>query len=66
MNSKKTILKLLSKTNHDELLSLINEMIKENDEALYIILGVLFEITWNSSNDDEKNNIINKTIESLK
>ncbi len=38
----------------------IEDSIKKGDELTLPGLGVLFEIIWNASNDDDKNNIINK------
>lgn len=38
----------------------IYESIKSKDEVLLPGLGVFFELLWNNSNEEEKNNILEK------
>lgn len=44
----------------DDIKKSIEESIKKGDELTLPGLGVLFEILWNTSNNDEKDNIIDK------
>ena len=50
----------------DEIRASIDSSINEGDEITLPGIGVFFEVLWNSSNDDEKNFILNKLENSLK
>lgn len=43
----------------------IEESIKDKDEVLLPGLGVFFELVWNSSNEEEKKNILSKIHSSI-
>ena len=45
--------------NEQDIKDSINESIKTNDEIILPGLGVFFEILWNNSNEEMKNNILN-------
>ena len=44
----------------------IGESIKSKDEVLLPGLGVFFELLWNNSNEEEKNNILEKIYNNIK
>lgn len=46
-------------SNTNEIRDSIEESIKSKDEVILPGLGVLFEILWNNSSDNIKNDIIN-------
>ena len=56
---RKHIIDNFKDTNKDEIRSSIVDSIKDKDEITLPGLGVLFELLWNNSSEDEKNNIIN-------
>ena len=56
---RKHIIDNFKDTNKDEIRSSIVDSIKDKDEITLPGLGVFFELLWNNSSKDEKNNIIN-------
>lgn len=44
----------------------IKEAVKDKDEIVLPGLGVLFEILWNNSNDNQKNEILQNIYEGIK
>lgn len=42
----------------DEIKTSIEESITSKDDDILIGLGVLFELSWNNSNNEEKNSIL--------
>lgn len=56
---RKHIIDNFKDTNKDEIRSSIVDSIKDKDEITLPGLGVFFELLWNNSSEDEKNNIIN-------
>jgi len=55
---RKHILSNLDDSNFDQVKEVISESIKDGEELTLPGLGVLFEILWNHSNDDEKARIV--------
>lgn len=49
----------------DEIKESLIESIKSKDEVLLPGLGVFFELVWNSSNKEEKKNILEKIHSSI-
>lgn len=49
-----------SGSNIEDIRNSIEESIKDSDEITLPGMGVFFEILWNNSNDEEKENILNK------
>ena len=56
---RKSIIENFKDTTKDEIVSSITESISEKDEITLPGLGVFFEILWNNSNEELKENIIN-------
>jgi len=55
---RKHILSNLDDSNFDQVKEVISESIRDGEELTLPGLGVLFEILWNHSNDDEKARIV--------
>lgn len=47
-------------SDNNDILNSINSAIKDSDEITLPGLGVFFELLWNESNTNDKNNIITK------
>ena len=60
LDIRRNIYENLKGETKESLLNTINDGITSNDEVLLPGLGVLFEIVWNLSSTDEKNNILSK------
>lgn len=56
---RKSIIENFKDTTKEEIISSITESISEKDEITLPGLGVFFEILWNNSNEELKENIIN-------
>ena len=55
---RKSIINNFKDSNKDEIIESIESSIKDNEEITLPGLGVFFEILWNNSDEDLKNNII--------
>lgn len=58
LNIRKAVLKNLDNSSYDEIKDIILDSIKEGDEVTLPGLGVMFEVLWNSSNEDLRNNMV--------
>lgn len=56
---RKSIINNFKDSNKEEIINSIESSIKDHEEITLPGLGVFFEIMWNNSDDDLKNNIIN-------
>lgn len=63
---RKNILDNFKDSNLEDIEESIKEAIKDNDEIILPGLGVLFEILWNNSNDNQKNEILQNIYEGIK
>lgn len=63
---RKNILDNFKDSNLEDIEESIKEAIKDNDEIILPGLGVLFEILWNNSNDNQKNEILQNIYEEIK
>lgn len=60
INIRESIKNNFSGSNIEDIRNSIEESIKDSDEITLPGMGVFFEILWNNSNDEEKENILNK------
>lgn len=63
---RESILNNFKNTTVDDLRNSIEESVKDREEITLPGLGVLFEIFWDNSSDEEKNNILNIINKSIK
>ena len=59
INIRKSIIDNFKNTSKEDIVASINEAINDKDEITLPGLGVFFEILWQNSSNDEKNNITN-------
>lgn len=57
---RKSIKDNFKDSSNSDILESINSAINDSDEITLPGMGVFFEILWNNSNEDEKNDIITK------
>lgn len=55
---RKSIINNFKDSNKDEIIESIESSIKDNEEITLPGLGVFFEILWNNSGKDLRNNIV--------
>ena len=55
---RKSIINNFKDSNKDEIIESIESSIKDNEEITLPGLGVFFEILWNNSGEDLRNNIV--------
>jgi len=58
INLREAILQNISNNNHEQLEATIVDAIEVGEEKMLPGLGVLFELIWQQSNDNEKNEMI--------
>lgn len=63
---RESILNNFKNTTVDDLRNSIEESVKDREEITLPGLGVLFEIFWDNSSNEEKNNILNIINKSIK
>ena len=63
---RKSIIENFKGASSDEIKASIDSSISEGDEVTLPGIGVFFELLWSSSNDDEKDFILNKLESKLK
>lgn len=63
---RKNILENFKDAKLEDIKESIKEAIKDKDEIVLPGLGVLFEILWNNSNDNQKNEILQNIYEGIK
>jgi small acid-soluble spore protein I (minor) len=65
INIRKSVLQNLNNATQDDVRSTINDAIARNEEVVLPGLGVLFEVLYNSSNTNEKQQIVDKLVTNL-
>ena len=63
---KKHIIENFKDSDTEEIKDSIEDALTKDDEIVLPGLGVFFEILWNNSSEDIKNNILNTLKENLK
>ena len=63
---RKNILENFKDAKLEDIKESIMEALKDKDEIVLPGLGVLFEILWNNSNDNQKNEILQNIYEGIK
>ena len=63
---RKNILDNFKDAKLEDIKESIKEALKDKDEIVLPGLGVLFEILWNNSNDNQKNEILQNIYEGIK
>ena len=63
---RKNILDNFKDSNLEDIEESIKEAIKDNDEIILPGLGVLFEILWKNSDDNQKKEILQNIYEGIK
>ncbi|MBQ8871126.1 MAG: small acid-soluble spore protein SspI [Bacilli bacterium] len=63
---RKNILENFKDAKLEDINESIKEAIKDKDEIVLPGLGVLFEILWTNSNDNQKNEILQNIYEGIK
>lgn len=63
---RKSILENFKDAKLEDIKESIKEALKDKDEIVLPGLGVLFEILWNNSNDNQKNEILQNIYEGIK
>lgn len=63
---RKNILENFKDAKLEDIKESIKEAVKDKDEIVLPGLGVLFEILWNNSNDNQKNEILQNIYEGIK
>lgn len=63
---RKNILDNFKDAKLEDIKESIKEAVKDKDEIVLPGLGVLFEILWNNSNDNQKNEILQNIYEGIK
>ena len=63
---RKNILENFKDAKLEDIKESIKEAVKDKDEIVLTGLGVLFEILWNNSNDNQKNEILQNIYEGIK
>lgn len=65
INIRRAVLQNMNKSTFEDVKETINDAISSGEEKMLPGLGVLFEVLYNNSNAEEKNNIINKLVQGL-
>lgn len=65
INIRRAVLQNMNKSTFEDVKETIDDAISSGEEKMLPGLGVLFEVLYNNSNVDEKNNIINKLVQGL-
>lgn len=65
INIRKAVLQNLNHATHDDVRATINDAIERNEEIVLPGLGVLFEVLYNASSQEEKQKIIDKLVQHL-
>lgn len=63
---RKNILDNFKDVKLEDIKDSIEDAVKDKDEIVLPGLGVLFEILWNNSNDNQKNEILQNIYEGIK
>ena len=63
---RKNILENFKDAKLEDIKESIKEAVKDKEEIVLPGLGVLFEILWNNSNDNQKNEILQNIYEGIK
>lgn len=63
---RKNILENFKDAKLEDIKESIKEAVKDKDEIVLPGLGVLFEILWTNSNDNQKNEILQNIYEGIK
>ena len=63
---RKNILDNFKDAKLEDIKESIKEAVKDKDEIVLPGLGVIFEILWNNSNDNQKNEILQNIYEGIK
>lgn len=63
---RKNILENFKDAKLEDIKESIKEAVKDKDEIVLPGLGVLFEILWNNSNNNQKNEILQNIYEGIK
>ena len=63
---RKNILENFKDAKLEDIKESIKEAVKDKDEIVLPGLGVLFEILWNNSNDNQKNEILQNIYDGIK
>lgn len=64
-NIRKAILQNLNNATYDDVRSTIDDAIARNDEVVLPGLGVLFELLYQSSSQDDKQRMIDQLVKQL-
>lgn len=64
-NIRKAILQNLNNATYDDVRSTIDDAIARNDEVILPGLGVLFELLYQSSSQDDKQRMIDQLVKQL-
>jgi small acid-soluble spore protein I (minor) len=65
INIRKAVLHNLNNATQDDVRQTINDALARNEEIVLPGLGVMFELLYKSSNDNEKQEIIDKLVANL-
>ena len=60
------VIKNLESDSKKDIIEMLDESVNDDDEALLPGMGVLLGILWSNINNDEKNNIATKLVDSIK
>ena len=63
---RKAVIANLDDSNYDEIRETIIDAIESGEEKTLPGLGVMFEILWNGSNDNEKEKLVSRITECLR
>lgn len=65
INIRRSVLQNMDKSTYDDIKATVDDAISKGDEKILPGLGVLFEVLYNSSDDNGKKEILNKLEKSL-
>ena len=63
---RKAVIANLDDSNYDEIRETIMDAIESGEEKTLPGLGVMFEILWNGSNDNEKEKLVSRITDCLR
>ncbi|HEY8363992.1 MAG TPA: small acid-soluble spore protein SspI [Haloplasmataceae bacterium] len=65
INIRKAVLQNMNKSTFDDVKSTVDDAISSGDEKMLPGLGVLFEVLYNKSDNQGKQEILNKLVQAL-
>jgi len=65
INIRRAVLQNMNKSTFDDVKSTVDDAISDGKEAMLPGLGVLFEVLYNASDENGKQEILNKLVQSL-